>query len=61
FVITGGYIEELSRRVVLSDGDSFRWFQRALRDKGVIKALKDAGVKDGDTVRIMDVEFEYYD
>lgn len=61
FVVTGGYIEELSRRVVLNDGDSFRWFQRALRDKGVIKALKSAGISDGDTVRIMDVEFEYYD
>ena len=61
FVVTGGYIEELSRRVVLSDHESFRWFQRALRDKGVIKALKEAGIKDGDTVRIMDIEFEYFD
>ena len=61
FVVTGGYIEELSRRVVLSDHESFRWFQRALRDKGIIKALKEAGIKDGDTVRIMDIEFEYFD
>ncbi len=61
FFVTGGYVEELARRVVLSDGDSFRWFQRALRDKGVIAALKKAGVKDGDTVSIMDLEFEYFD
>ena len=61
FFVTGGYVEELARRVVLSDGDSFRWFQRALRDKGVISELKKAGVKDGDTVAIMDLEFEYFD
>ncbi len=59
YYVTGGYVEELARRVVLSDYDSFRWFQRCLRDKGVIDALKEAGMQDGDTVCIMDVEFEY--
>lgn len=59
YYVTGGYVEELARRVVLSDYDSFRWFQRCLRDKGVIDALKEAGMQDGDTVCIMDIEFEY--
>ena len=59
YYVTGGYVEELARRVVLSDYDSFRWFQRCLREKGVIDALKEAGMQDGDTVSIMDVEFEY--
>ena len=59
YYVTGGYVEELARRVVLNDYDSFRWFQRCLRDKGVIDALKEAGMQDGDTVCIMDVEFEY--
>ncbi|MBQ8177648.1 MAG: GTPase ObgE [Clostridia bacterium] len=60
YYVTGGYVEELARRVVLSDGDSFRWFQRCLRDKGIIDALKEAGMQDGDTVSIMDIDFEYY-
>lgn len=59
YYVTGGYIEELARRVVLNDGDSFRWFQRVLRDKGIIDALKEKGLKEGDTVCIMDIEFEY--
>lgn len=59
YYVTGGYVEELARRVVLSDGDSFRWFQRCLREKGVIDALKEKGMEDGDTVSIMDIDFEY--
>ncbi len=60
YYVTGGYVEELARRVVLSDGDSFRWFQRVLREKGIIDALKENGIEDGDTVCIMDIEFEYW-
>ncbi|MBR3685596.1 MAG: GTPase ObgE [Clostridia bacterium] len=59
YYVSGGYVEELARRVVFSDGDSFRWFQRCLRDKGIIDALKEAGMQDGDTVSIMDIDFEY--
>ncbi|MBQ2714458.1 MAG: GTPase ObgE [Clostridia bacterium] len=59
FLIYGGIIESLVRNVVLSDEESFRYFQKLLRDKGVIKALRDYGVKEGDIVRIYDTEFEY--
>ncbi|MDE7395622.1 MAG: GTPase ObgE [Clostridiales bacterium] len=59
FEVTGGMIEELARNVVLSSYDSFAYFQKKLRDEGVIKALKKAGAAEGDTVRIMDVEFEF--
>ena len=59
YYVTGGYVEELARRVVLNDGDSFRWFQRALREKGVIAELRAQGIEDGDVVDIMGVEFEY--
>ncbi|MBR6751483.1 MAG: GTPase ObgE [Clostridia bacterium] len=59
FYVTGGFIEDLARRVVLNDGDSFRWFQKVLRDKGVIDKLKEMGVKDGDIIAILDIEFEY--
>lgn len=57
--VTGGLMEDLARRVVLSDAESFRWFQRVLRDKGVIKELKAKGAADGDTVKILDIAFEY--
>ena len=39
--------------------ESRNYFQKRLRDDGVIKALKKAGAGEGDTVRILDVEFEF--
>ncbi len=59
FVLGGELIERLARTVVLEDRDSFMYFQRKLDESGVIKSLKKAGMKDGDTVRILDTEFTY--
>ncbi len=59
FDISGGLVEELARNVVLDSYDSFRYFQKKLKETGVIKALRKAGAKDGDTVRVLDVEFEF--
>lgn len=59
FVLGGELIEKLARTVVLDDRDSFRYFQRRLDQSGVTKALRNAGIKDGDTVRILDTEFTY--
>lgn len=59
FEIEGGMMEELARNVVLDSSDSFAYFQKKLKEAGVIKALRKAGIKDGDTVRVMDIEFEF--
>ncbi len=59
FVLTGELIDRLARSVVLDDRDSFTYFQRKLDESGVTKALKKAGIKDGDIVRILDTEFTY--
>lgn len=61
FIVEGGLVEELVRKVVLTDYESFNYFQRTLRLKGVISALKKAGAKEGDTVHIADMEFEFTD
>lgn len=59
FVLSGEMIERLARTVVLEDRDSFMYFQKRLDSGGVTKALKKAGIKNGDTVRILDTEFNY--
>ncbi len=61
FAVIGGLIDNLVRNVVLSDYQSFNYFQKVLKDRGVIKALYNAGAKNGDTVRIEDIEFELMD
>ena len=57
YVVFGGLIDSICRNVVLSDEESFRYFQKLLRDKGIIKALRKEGAEDGDLIRIEDTEF----
>lgn len=59
YEVVGGLMDTLSRNVVLDDYESFRYFQKILKDKGVIKALVDSGCMEGDTVRIGDIEFDF--
>ena len=61
FVIEGGFIDELIRNVVLSDYQSFAYFQKVMKEKGIIKHLRRLGAVDGDTVRIKDFDFEFID
>ena len=57
--VTGGLVDMLERNVVLSDPDSMAYFQKVLKDKGVISALRAAGVQEDDTVVIGGVEFSF--
>ena len=59
FEVFGGRIENLSRGVVISDQVSFAYFQTRLKEMGVIDMLKAKGLKNGDTVIIKDITFEY--
>lgn len=59
FEITGGFIDMLVRNVTLSDTESNRYFQAKLKDRGIFEELKALGAKDGDIIRIADIEFEY--
>ena len=58
FEVTGGFIDELVRGVVLDDPQSFAYFQRVLKDKGIIKELKKRGADEFSTIRIKDIDFE---
>jgi GTP-binding protein len=39
--------------------ESLQYFQRSLIKKGVINALEEMGIEEGDTVKIYEVEFDY--
>ena len=41
------------------DEESLRRFQNILRRNGIDEALRNRGIKDGDTVRIREMEFEF--
>lgn len=61
FVIEGEYIEKKYRMANLTFDEGLMRFNKFLRDIGVEKALREKGIQDGDTVRILDFEFEYYE
>lgn len=61
FIVSGGLIEKMSRGIILSDPESFAYFQRRLRQNGIIDKLIEKGLKEGDTVRIGEYEFEYFE
>jgi GTP-binding protein len=43
-----------------NDYESMNYFQKVLKNAGVFEALEKKGIKDGDTVNIYGVEFDYY-
>jgi GTP-binding protein len=59
YVVVGGLVDLLCRNVVLNNPDSMLYFQKVLRLRGVIKQLTKMGCKEGDTVSIGDVEFDF--
>jgi GTP-binding protein len=59
FVIEGAEMERLVASVDLDNFESLSYFQRRLRVLGVIDALKEAGIKENDTVCIKNFEFNF--
>ena len=59
YVVVGTLVDMLCRNVSLNDPDSMAYFQKILREKGVIARLKAMGINEKDTVVVGDVEFEY--
>ena len=61
WIVDGPEVQKIMRKVNLEDNESMHYFQKCLNELGVNEALKKAGVKEGDTVRVVDWELEWYD
>ncbi len=59
YEISGGFIENIARGIVVNDYESLSYFWKRLKNDGVVDLLRENGVKDGDTVRIGKVDFEF--
>lgn len=59
FMLSGNEIERLFQMTDFSREEAAQRFSRQLRKMGVDKALREKGVKDGDTIRLLDYEFEF--
>ena len=61
FVVSGPDVDRLMARVNLADNESLYYFQKMLINLGIDEALRNAGVKDGETIRFNDWEFAWYE
>ncbi|MBC7075597.1 MAG: GTPase ObgE [Syntrophomonadaceae bacterium] len=59
YEVSGKRIEKLLAMTNLDNDEALRRFQRAIAKMGLEEALKEKGIKEGDTVKIKDIEFEY--
>jgi len=59
YVVKGEFVESLINSSNFDDTESFGYFQRTLKRRGIIDALLEKGMSEGDTVRILDTEFDY--
>ncbi len=59
WLISGAWMERLVADVNFDDYESRQYFDRQLRRCGLFDRLETMGIRDGDTVSIYDLEFEY--
>lgn len=60
FVVEGPKIEKMLGYTNLDSEKGFAFFQRFLREQGILKELEERGIEEGDTVRMYYNEFDYY-
>jgi len=60
YVVTGVGVEKMIGYTNIDTEKGFAFFQKYLREKGIIDALEEKGIKEGDSVKIYDLEFEYF-
>ena len=59
YVVEADWLLQVMRGINFDDYESLNYFQRVLENGGVIDALREKGVEDGDTVSIYDIEFDF--
>ena len=60
YVVTGKSLRRIMYSVNFDDMESLQYFQKAMESQGVFDKLREMGIEDGDTVRIYEIEFEFY-
>ncbi|MTK08623.1 MAG: GTPase ObgE [Hungatella sp.] len=60
YVVEGPRIEKMLGYTNLESEKGFTFFQKFLKDNGILEELENAGIQEGDTVRMYGLEFDYY-
>ncbi len=59
YEISGNFVDKLIASVNFGDDESVNYFHRAIKRRGIIDELEKMGIKDGDTVKFGDIEFDF--
>jgi len=60
YVVEGPRIEKMLGYTNLESEKGFNFFQKFLKENGILEALEEAGIQEGDTVRMYGLVFDYY-
>ena len=61
YFVEAPWLFKILCRTDLDDYESLQYFQRVLQSSGIIAALRERGIQEGDTVSVYDLEFEFVD
>ncbi|MBO5184736.1 MAG: GTPase ObgE [Clostridia bacterium] len=59
YIVDAPWLASIIARTDMDDYESLQYLQRVLVSSGIIDALREKGVEEGDTVSIYDFEFEF--
>ena len=59
YYVEAAWLEHIMRTVDMDDYASLQYFQRVLRNSGIIDKLVEMGIEEGDTVNIFGFEFDF--
>lgn len=60
YVVEGPRIERMLGYTNLDSEKGFAFFQKFLKEAGILEKLEEAGIQEGDTVKMYGLQFEYY-
>lgn len=61
YVVTGKQLKKIFDSTNFNDFGSLRYLYKYIEKKGAIDKMLEMGMKEGDTIKVFDYEFEYYD
>ena len=59
YIVEGNWVRKVVGSTNFGIYESLQYFQRAIKNKGVVEALEKMGINEGDTVKMYDYEFDY--
>ncbi|MCI5494304.1 MAG: GTPase ObgE [Lachnospiraceae bacterium] len=60
YVVEGPKIDKMLGYTNIDSEKGFLFFQKFLKQQGILKELEEKGIQEGDTVRMYGLEFDYY-